>query len=241
MEESARSASPSGAGEAAHKGCLPGPLRPQMPVCLLPSLEVTHPPAGTTGTGVNKAVLMDVASSCWLHGRARHPALPQPCLAVPATSRRPASHLAPGPPWAHCPTRGAGTPLAEGSERRAPSPCLLQQRGPVLRLQPQDLRQGLAVLLSGAMGGASGPPGATESVGLRPGGATRPLFCSPQVGAPYVTGSPVGTGRREQGLFQEASQATACGGGRVWRDTSMGNLSRAARASLGGNLIRSRS
>lgn len=155
-EEGTPSTSPSGAGEASHKGCLPGPLRPQMTVCLLPSLEVTHPPAGTMVTGVNKAILVDVANSCWLHGRARRPALPQPCLGVHAPSR-PTSHWPLALPGPTAPHREAPTPLADGRECRAFLPLPPAAAG---SHSPQSLapgpRQGPAVPLTPHRGNGRG-------------------------------------------------------------------------------------
>lgn len=150
--------SPSGACEAASGG-LPGPLRPRMTVCLLPSLEVTHPPAGTMATG-KQSHPCGSSNSCGLGQEGQAPSTPTApawaSLCPPGLHpTRPQPPL--GPPL-HTDTR---TPWAGSGDRQGHTNQLCAAAATMaLRLRPSDYTEAPAVLLpasvhfAGAMGGA---------------------------------------------------------------------------------------
>lgn len=169
--------SSSGACEAALGGP-PGPLRPQTTVCLLPSLEVTHPPAGTMATG-KQSHPCGSSNSCGLGREGQAPSTPTAPVwaSLCPLGLHPTSPQAPtGPtsPHSHKNTLGWGWgPTGPSSSAQQQQPCQAQwpQGGSsclVASLRPPCRDNGR---------GKVDNLGPSRVLGLTPEWVTTPLFC----------------------------------------------------------------
>lgn len=200
-------ASPSGAGEAAHKGSLLGPLRLRITVCLLLLPAVTHPPAGTMATGKQSrrcGSFQQLQAGAGGAG-ARHPRSPGP--GFPGSGLLcPASHQATDPHWAQTPGPGPSAPRKASSPRcgRGRGPAGPPPASPVQQWQlwslAQSHREALAVLFPASVHFRKARqtiwcPGESSGALSRVSDTTSLVSCKGAV--PHWTPRPMGTSHRE--------------------------------------------
>lgn len=145
-------------------------MRPRATVCLLPGLEVTHPPTGTMATG-KQSHPGGCLQQLWagLEGQAPSNLTALACLSLRPLALHPTRPQAPtgltSTVWQEHSWLRVGTRGASLNQPRAAAAAT------VLRLRPKDDREGPAVSLPasvhllGRWGGASRQPGARESSG----------------------------------------------------------------------------